>query len=445
MKNITKRWIRYAAFLALGIAVAIPLAAQALVSYPAGSLLQPSDVATTTIRDYSITPSKIASGLNFTMQGLTTTNSTSTNATTTNFAVTSGALNLNGVTIKFPNTQGNASTFPQNDGSGNITWVNPSATTISFTSVAGENISAGAPVYIKSVTTGTITKDNATSISSAQNNLSTTYTMGSCSNSILYVVASAYHLGGTTVNSMAFNGVSMTQVATLTYNTSFVVRVFRLVAPAAGTNSLTSVVSNTSEFYNYAISSYCGANQSSPEDVTRSQASSGTSVSEAITTLTNGDWVMLGGQFVSGTITEGTNIVRGSTNNGVYVGDTNTFVSPAGSLTQTLTVPTGSWGVIQIAIAPVSAPTSQDLCFNANASATGTANGYIGFAATTVTTGNAISVETTGIDANQSGLTTGTQYYLGNTAGTVSTSAGSVTRKVGISLSTTKMLIENGW
>ena len=72
-------------------------------------------------------------------------------------------------------------------------------------------------------------------------------------------------------------------------------------------------------------------------------------------------------------------------------------------------------------------------------------NSFVGFAQGTATVGNTVTIATVGHDDNQSGLTIGAQYYLANTSGTLGTSAGTVTRKVGIAISATSILITNIW
>ena len=59
--------------------------------------------------------------------------------------------------------------------------------------------------------------------------------------------------------------------------------------------------------------------------------------------------------------------------------------------------------------------------------------------------GSSVTVEISGVSVSLSGLTTGSQYYLSDTLGTVATSAGSNSRKVGIAVSATQMLITNIW
>jgi len=81
----------------------------------------------------------------------------------------------------------------------------------------------------------------------------------------------------------------------------------------------------------------------------------------------------------------------------------------------------------------------------ADASASGTANGFIGFANASASTNAVVSITIQGVIDTFSGLTIGSQYYLSDTTGAISTSAGTVTRKVGIAINTTKLLITNIW
>ena len=69
---------------------------------------------------------------------------------------------------------------------------------------------------------------------------------------------------------------------------------------------------------------------------------------------------------------------------------------------------------------------------------------FIGFASSSITSGSSGSVVVSG-SLTTSGLTAGMLYYLSDTRGAISSSAGSVTRKIGISLTTTKLLITNIW
>lgn len=69
--------------------------------------------------------------------------------------------------------------------------------------------------------------------------------------------------------------------------------------------------------------------------------------------------------------------------------------------------------------------------------------GFIGFAKSTVSSGASVSVQMNGVYAALSGLTAGLTYYLSNTLGTIASSAGTVSKKIGLSLSTTSLLIKH--
>ncbi len=70
------------------------------------------------------------------------------------------------------------------------------------------------------------------------------------------------------------------------------------------------------------------------------------------------------------------------------------------------------------------------------------ANNFIGFATANILASASGTVNVTGVDNNQTGLTTGLPYYLSDTSGAISTSAGTQSRKTGLSLSATEILIK---
>jgi hypothetical protein len=83
--------------------------------------------------------------------------------------------------------------------------------------------------------------------------------------------------------------------------------------------------------------------------------------------------------------------------------------------------------------------------YKSSALATSTSNPFIGFVTATTSAGSQVPIliagETTGI----TGLTPGSFYYLSDTAGAISTTAGTVTRKCGIATSASTLLLTNIW
>lgn len=91
--------------------------------------------------------------------------------------------------------------------------------------------------------------------------------------------------------------------------------------------------------------------------------------------------------------------------------------------------------------------TYQRAVYRANASDATHANAFIGFAESAIAKDATGVVVIGGKVTGLSLLTTASQYYLGNSSGAanLSTSAGTVSRKVGIALNQTDLLITNEW
>jgi hypothetical protein len=71
------------------------------------------------------------------------------------------------------------------------------------------------------------------------------------------------------------------------------------------------------------------------------------------------------------------------------------------------------------------------------------ANNFIGFAYETKSAGNNCRVALAAVATGLSGLSPGSTYYLSNTLGAIATSAGSASRKIGVALSSTSLLIKH--
>lgn len=84
--------------------------------------------------------------------------------------------------------------------------------------------------------------------------------------------------------------------------------------------------------------------------------------------------------------------------------------------------------------------TSGSIC-KASAGTNTTRGGYIGVAQETVSSGDVCSVVVSGVDTTQSGLTSGSLYYVSNTNGTISTSPGTNSIVAGRALSATELKV----
>lgn len=349
-----------------------------------------------------------------------------------------------------------------------LTWdgsalniVGTQSTSAIFT--AGENITAGDALaggwyqsdtgiqYDTAVSGSTVPTSGAFSTSSI--------TVGSNSNRILVLSLKVNWTGSSASDLSAvaatFNSVSMSllgsSTATSDSGNSVYTALMVLVAPSTGSytvdiSNITGAGADTNSV-SYSVFSVYNCKQTSvPEDYAvgsaeRSNAGVGsnlaitsTSTSEAALTVASG-----GDETLYHTAGIG--------------GDTGIMV-PKGDYNMTKVV--GNGGVAAgtlITLAPYTAPTAaviKAIATNPNitnnwATTTYRSKGFIGFALETFTAGNAGACVIGGQSTDQTSLTSFAQYYLSDTAGAVSTTAGTNTRKVGIATSTTDILITNIW
>lgn len=83
--------------------------------------------------------------------------------------------------------------------------------------------------------------------------------------------------------------------------------------------------------------------------------------------------------------------------------------------------------------------------YRASAGSTEYSKAIAGFASASAAIGASVDIIVAGVMSGFSGLSPGKQYYLQDSSGAIGTSAGSNTRKVGISISATQLVITNIW
>ncbi len=331
-------------------------------------------------------------------------------------------------------------------------------------STAAQSISANVAVaagYYQSDGGIKIDAIAAFNVTGSSSNYSQALTIGSNLNRLLYVVI-VYRGNSASISSAPqFNGVSLTQIQNQAFSHMPRMWAGYLVAPATGTKNLTWAASGggSDVVYLYAASLYQCA-QSGQLDNTAfasdDSISPGT-VSGSITPSSVGDFLI--------TVAASTGITGGGLaweNNGTFSSGTGLGSIPYGDANKCfplvpIVAAAGSAGnnrVLMSAIKPVTAAT---LGAVVNASASQLAATYadnfssyrssmfMGFAVSGVSAGAAISIVTGGVVAALSGLTAGLQYYLSNTGGAIATTSGTVTRKIGLAMTATALLITNIW
>lgn len=429
--------------MALGLALILSEHAGAVTSYPPGSLLQPNDVTSSHIRNNTITGADVSTSAAFTLASSTISTLMSGVFTATSSATLPATTTINGVAYKFTNTQGATSTNLQNDGAGNLSWVSGGTTQLTTTYTAGEALNANDLVFIRNTP---VALNHGTAVGVANQYTPISVAVNATTNSNRLLLMQVVSINSQPLGSLActYNGVAMTQTDTKTVGNNFV-HIFGLVAPASGSNTL--ACSWTGGFQAAAhIIPFYEAEQTLSFSATAYATSTGTALSSSITTTEVNQWVASFLTIQSGAVTSGTNctVLVSQANTGGACDSGNLTTTGSKSLTATGgTNGSNPWSMYSIAIKQYRQ--THDDVWKASASTGATASSTIGFALTSYATNTLATIVTQGVVTGFTGLTLAGQYYLGNASGTASTTPGTVTRKMGIGLSTTTMLITNSW
>lgn len=193
-------------------------------------------------------------------------------------------------------------------------------------------------------------------LSNVTNNQSGSFTVTGANPTIIGWARDNGSATTTSVTGMTYNGVSMTQVTGSPFNwtSGGSIAIFILAGAATGSNTF-AVTTGGARSYDAGCISYINTKQSGQPDAQRTHSFTGTSLSEAITTVADRSWaVMMLDNGVSPPITtSGSNFAMRGSQDGEGLGDSNGYKTPAGSFTQSATLsPSTNHGAFQISIAP---------------------------------------------------------------------------------------------
>jgi len=183
------------------------------------------------------------------------------------------------------------------------------------------------------------------------------------------VVAIAYRTAGGPLTSPAWNGVSMTQAYTASLPSTNNVYCWYILGGATGTNNFTFSGGNSEVI----LVSYSGVKQTGFPDasVSITPGSLSSPQTATLTTVANNAW-----QIITFYTADGTTVTAGSGvttvlsqitgGGGVYFGDSNGALTPAGSKSQTISfasTATPRSSIFSFSIAPATAPSTPNSGF----------------------------------------------------------------------------------
>jgi len=334
-----------------------------------------------------------------------------------------------------PSQTGNSGKYLGTDGT-NTSWNTFAVDPILPTYLASENISANDAVIID---TNIVFGGSNFSTTASGTTLTFNVTTGGINRGLFAWVT---EITSSTISSVTYNGVAMTLV-TSQADGGIKMYLYYLINPASGTNSLVVTRSGSTGELFCSTSYYNGVNQSSLIDAFNSGVSTSTSSPSATITIASDDSMMAMSIYNAGgnPYTASTNAVdRDCGSNSREVFDCGVqFASGATSMNVTSGTNTHLWIIVSF-----KNDTTSKIRKGSGTTAR-LSDAFVGFARSAITAGSTGYVDIVGEITGFTGLTIGSKYYLSNTAGAVSTSAGTVTRKVGIATSSTTLLVTNIW
>jgi hypothetical protein len=324
-----------------------------------------------------------------------------------------------------------------------IKWATPSTQTILNTYTAGETLVAGNAVYIKDYPANTVTYDTSGAYTTTASSMTQAFTVGNNSNRILIV---AIGVGSAqTVTAVTYNGVAMTSLFSNSNDDSVMsYSLYYLLAPATGSNNLV-ITASASTNIRTQVYSYYNAAQQAPETSNGNGANNNGTASASLTNLTARAimFFMVSSRGIGAP--SGTAYQNNILTTYFYTGDSGE-VTPIQSKTISRQADNSGFST-QCRIYSIAAATTNtaERVYKTSASQAQTSDSFIGFSNGSASVTNSVTVINEGAVTGLSGLSTASKYYLSNTSGDISSSAGTVTRKIGISTSATSLLITNIW
>lgn len=321
---------------------------------------------------------------------------------------------------------------------------------IGTTFTAGESITAGQAVSLYPYSSdGGILIDTKTtgntSIGSGGGSQTISFTVANNTNRALVVFVNLGASGGTVTSPTAtYAGVSMTLVNTVTVSSSQTLTAFTLSNPTVGTNNLVITLGASGVATTY-VSTSVRSYYNTTGLATFASASSNTT---SYTTPPLGMVLVsgCGGNTGVASVNNNSNYHTSGINGFAVVSSGDSGLSYTTS-NATVTYTGGPTSIIVVGLTAVTTPSAGVVKSSASTVANDVnVNKYTtfaGFAQSTVTVGQTLSVTTDASVTGLSGLTPLSTYYLSDTAGAISTTAGTNSKKVGIAISATSILMKD--
>lgn len=351
-------------------------------------------------------------------------------ATTTNF---------NGQTLTFPANTGSSGQFLQTNGAGSLSWATQTTGTSNAIPVRlNQSVLKG---DVLTVSNNSIVLENKQDTTSASMSASNVQNMTTSSASTT-VICGFGNSNNPRTFTATMNGANMTQAASSSESFSQS-DIWYANATSTGNLSISASGWAAATPGNMTCVAYLGTLAPNTFDAsTTNKAAGATTISSTATS--NTDYDLAVGECGSGSmnITINSNLTTiSAAGNRMAFGESTgvSNVHPTGTFTETCTA--GSSNLSQSLVLFKSALTLGAIRASAASTTPAIFSGIAGAAGATSTVLNNMIID--GDASVESGLTAGTRYFLSNSPGQLSSSAGTISQKVGLAASSTDLIITN--
>lgn len=302
------------------------------------------------------------------------------------------------------------------------------------------------PVYITPFQSdGGIQIDNSAVFSSIlganqTNSVLSSFNVGSNANRTLLILMGAYQGGGQSVavTSVLYGSSVMTQIDS-TGQSQFHLSSWYMNNPPTGNHSVLGTYVASNGIPHIGVFGYSYYNTLQNSSVINAHTVETNSLTANVITVANGALVVGMGDatsFLSG-LPNNQNLNNNNFSAGasaqLFPPQTNSFTATGNQ--------SASGANLAVALTPITVPDFQIALASATSSVQSAT--FIGFSTSSIASGQTGMVTVEGIVTGLSSLVSGSPYYLGNTTGTIQATPGTITRKVGMPISSVALLLNN--
>lgn len=417
-------------------------AARATTIYNPHSVPQPNTITGSMLVNNTLGPAQLDLTQSYTFATNTAYTQNDGSFTATTSAKLPQTVTFGSYTVTMPTVDGSNGQILQTNGSGVLSFATNSINTTSYTATSSENINTPQAVSYASTST------QPYFIGVSQNNqqsIGTTayfpYTTVSGRDRILLCMVENYSDTTHQPTSVQYASTTMTFINKAVDSTERQDDYY-ILNPATGNNNV-FVQEATSLSVAVQCIQYNSVIQQAPVKMASSTTTGVASITTTIASHQSADIIDVAFAGDNGNpMSGGTNCNARISGTDSLICDSNGVIGSAGSFAMTSNYTAGNANMVQISL-QAEPPSSPGMYLSTTATSTTEHTNFVGFASANSTAGNPLTIITSGTYSGFTNLVPGSEYFLSDTPGAISTVQGTNKHVVGTAVSSTTLIMSN--